>query len=253
MAKAIELLMAVAKTPARYEANEKKMNVLDHGKDAKRLTTTEEVFRLLRSDIISIKLQPGAKISEVEVAKSCGVSRQPVREAFMRLGDLNLLEIRPQRATRVRKISHQDLRNTRFIREAVEVEVVRVAAMGATPERLDALEANLALQASALAQQDAAGLKKLDYEFHRLICVAADRLPAFKIIAENKSHTERACMLELADTVGMQEVFDGHSEILNAIRKGDVQTAVAKTRTHLAHLDATLENASKNNPEYFED
>lgn len=229
------------------------MNVLDHPQDANRLTTTEEVFRLLRADIISMRLEPGTKISEVEVAKSCGVSRQPVREAFMRLGDLNLLEIRPQRATRVRKISHQDLRNTRFIREAVEVEVVRVAAMNATPESLEAIEANLAEQKKAIAAQDAGGLKALDYEFHRLICVAGDRLPAFRVIAENKSHTERACMLELADAIGMQEVFDGHSEILVAIRKGDVQTAVAKTRTHLAHLDATLESASQNNPDFFED
>ena len=60
-------------------------------------------------------------------------------------------------------------------------------------------------------------------------------------------------MLELADAVGMQEVVEGHSEILAAIREGDVQTAVAKTRTHLAHLDATLESASQNNPDYFED
>ena len=245
--------MPVEDTPAIHEANEKKMNALDHLKDASRLTTTEEVFRLLRADIISMRLVPGTKISEVEVAKSCGVSRQPVREAFMRLGELNLLEIRPQRATLVRKISHQDLRNTRFIREAVEVEVVRAAAMNATQESLDAIDANLTEQEKALVAGDAAGLKALDYEFHRLICAAADRLPAFKVIAENKSHTERACMLELADAVGMQEVYEGHSEILAAIRDGDVQTAVAKTRTHLAHLDATLESASKNNPDYFED
>lgn len=228
------------------------MNMLDHSEDANRLTTTEEVFRLLKADIISMRLEPGAKISEVEVAKSCGVSRQPVREAFMRLGDLNLLEIRPQRATRVRKISHQDLRNTRFIREAMEVEVVRIAAISARPESLEAIAANLVEQEKALAAQDAAGLKALDYEFHRLICVAADRLAAFKIISENKSHTERACMLELADAVGMQEVYEGHRDILDAIRKGDVQTAVAKTRTHLAHLDATLESASQNNPDFFE-
>lgn len=228
------------------------MNVLDSPKGANRLTTTEEVFRLLKADIIAMRLEPGAKISEVEVAKSCGVSRQPVREAFMRLGDLNLLEIRPQRATRVRKISHQDLRNTRFIRAAVEVEVVRTAAQIATPESLAAIDANLAEQQAAVAAGDATGLKALDYEFHRLICIAADRLPAFKVIAENKTHTERACMLELADAAGMQEVFDGHSEILEAIRKGDAEKAVAQTRIHLDHLDATLEAASKNNPDYFE-
>lgn len=229
------------------------MNVLDPVQDAKRLTTTEEVFRKLKADIISLQLEPGAKLSEVEVAKSCNVSRQPVREAFMRLGELNLLEIRPQRATRVRKISHQALRNTRFIRAAVEVEVVRVACKTALPESLDAIVANLELQKQAVAAGDPILLKAHDYEFHRLICVAADRLPAFKVISENKTHTERACTLELNDAVGMQEVLTGHTGIYDAIRAGDEETAVARTRVHLAHLDATLLSASKNNPDFFED
>lgn len=229
------------------------MNALDFPKDTKRLTTSEEVFRQLRSDIISMRLKPGTKISEVEVAKACDVSRQPVREAFMRLGELDLLEIRPQRATRVCKISHQRLRDTRFIRAAVEVEVVRVACVTATPESLHAIASNLEQQREAVEAGDPVHLKALDYEFHRLICVAADRLPAFKVISENKAHTERACMLELNDAAGMQEVLDGHTEIFNAIRAGDEATAVAKTRLHLAHLDKTLISASTNHPDFFED
>ena len=137
--------------------------------DVKRLTTTEEVFRQLKSDIISLQLPPGSKISEVEVSKAFNVSRQPVREAFMRLGELNLLEIRPQRATRVRKISHQDLRNTRFIRAAVEVEVVRVACKVATQENLALIQGNLSQQQVAVEAGDADLLHALDYQFHNLM------------------------------------------------------------------------------------
>jgi DNA-binding GntR family transcriptional regulator len=229
------------------------MNVLDPTHEAKRLTTTEEVYRQLKADIISMRLIPGAKISEVEVAKACNVSRQPVREAFMRLGELDLLEIRPQRATRVRKISHQKLRDTRFIRAAVEVEVVRVACEAASPESLDAIAENLRQQQKAVAAGDANHLKELDYDFHRLICLAADRLPAFKVISENKTHTERACTLELNDAAGMQEVLEGHTGIYDAICAGDEVSAVARTRAHLSHLDGTLASASKNNPDFFED
>lgn len=229
------------------------MNALDPFQDAGRLTATEEVFRQLRSDIISMRLKPGTKISEVEVAKACNVSRQPVREAFMRLGELDLLEIRPQRATRVRKISHQKLSDTRFIRAAVEVEVVRVACQNASPQSMAAIKANLEQQQEAVAAGDPLLLKALDYEFHRLICVAADRLPAFKVISENKTHTERACTLELNDAAAMKEVLEGHTEIFEAIREGDEIKAIAKTRSHLAHLDGTLISASKNNPDFFED
>lgn len=229
------------------------MNALDPMQDAQRMTTAKEVFQLLKADIISLRLPPGTKLSEVEVAKTCNVSRQPVREAFMRLGELDLLEIRPQRATRVRKISHRLLRNARFIRAAVEVEVVRVACQDASPESLDAILANLGLQEQAVDAGDPTLLKVHDYEFHRLICAAADRLPAFKVISENKTHTERACTLELDDAVAMQEVLEGHTGIYEAIRAGDEETAVARTRVHLAHLDGTLLSASKNYPEFFED
>lgn len=221
--------------------------------DTKRLTTSEEVFRQLRSDIISLQLPPGAKISEVEIAKACDVSRQPVREAFMRLGELNLVDIRPQRATRVRKISHEGLRNTRFIRAAVEVEVVRRACDVATPDGLARISDNLEQQQDAVSAGDATTLKGLDYEFHRLICIAAQEEHAFKIIAENKTHTDRVCTLELSDAQAMREVHAGHSDIYSAICDKDAQRAVEKTRIHLAHLDATLRVASQNYPDFFED
>ena len=240
----------MATKPSRIRSD---LNVLDGLQEAKRLTTSEEVFRQLKADIISMRLEPGTKISEVEVAKACNVSRQPVREAFMRLGELDLLEIRPQRATRVRKISHRKLRDTRFIRAAVEVEVVRVACQIASPDSLDDIAANLAQQHDAVEAGDPILLKALDYEFHRLICAAADRLPAFKVISENKTHTERACTLELNDAAGMLEVFEGHSGIYEAIRAGDEVAAVSRTRLHLAHLDGTLMSASQNNPDFFED
>ena len=229
------------------------MITLEPSQDAKRLTTTEEVFRQLKSDIISLKLAPGAKISEAEVAKACNVSRQPVREAFMRLGELNLLEIRPQRATRVRKISHEELRNTRFIRAAVEVEVVRMACQVAQQDQLDLIAENLSLQRQAVDAGDAAMLKSLDYHFHNLICLAANCAHAFKVIAQNKAHTDRACTLELSDAEGMQEVLEGHTGIYDALCERDEETAVAITRFHLRHLDATLKNACKNSPNFFED
>ena len=51
----------------------------------KRPTTTDLVFDQLHDDIISMQLLPGTKLSEVEVAKRFGVSRQPVRDAINRL------------------------------------------------------------------------------------------------------------------------------------------------------------------------
>lgn len=229
------------------------MIAFQSSKEMERVTTTEEVFRILWSDIVSLRLEPGSKISEVDVAKTCDVSRQPVREAFMRLGKLNLLLIRPQKATRVRKISHHDIENTRFIRAAVEVEVVRAACKEKTAETLATIGENLRQQRIAFETRNPIMMRDLDYEFHRLICVAANRLPAFQVIAENKTHTDRVCTLELADVSGMAEVLEGHTAIFDAVGAGDEELAVAMTRSHLKHLDGTLTRACKNYPDFFED
>jgi len=229
------------------------MNILTAAGEIKtRQTTAEEIYANLKADIISLQFAPGAKLSEAEIAKYYKVSRQPVREAFMRLGDLNLLQIRPQRATLVRKISTQHLEDTRFLRAAIEVEVIRDACKHATKEGFQKIEQNLALQKAAVDATDGSAIRALDYEFHRLICQAANRSRAFGAIAENKAHTDRVCTLELASTAGLSEILEGHQNILIALKARDEIQAVENTRIHLTHLDATIENARQSHPEYFE-
>ena len=70
-----------------------------------------------------MQLEPGAKISEAEIAAQFGISRQPVRDAFRRLENRRLLLIRPQRATEVRRFSMRQIEKARFIRSAIEKEV----------------------------------------------------------------------------------------------------------------------------------
>lgn len=56
------------------------------------------------------------------------VSRQPVREAFIKLAENGLIQIRPQRGSYVNKISLSQVRNGCFVRQAIECAVVRRAA-----------------------------------------------------------------------------------------------------------------------------
>ena len=88
-----------------------------------RRTTTDVVFDALHEEIVSLKLLPGSKLSEAEVSKRFGVSRQPVRDAFNRLANLDLMLIRPQKASEVRGFSMERIAHARFVRLAIELEV----------------------------------------------------------------------------------------------------------------------------------
>src|SRR5690606_41130352 len=55
-----------------------------------------QLYRILRQRIISVDLAPGSRLSEAEIAATYELSRQPVREAFIKLAEEGLLEVRPQ-------------------------------------------------------------------------------------------------------------------------------------------------------------
>lgn len=115
-----------------------------------RRTTSDVVFEHLRNEIVSLEILPGSKLSEADVARRFGVSRQPVRDAFARLENLELLLIRPQKATEVRGFSMERISHARFVRLAVELEVIRQACSVWNDDRGTALEKNLAQQQQAV-------------------------------------------------------------------------------------------------------
>ena len=227
------------------------MSVHTTSREDDRQTAADGVFESLRNDIISLRLEPGTKLSEVEIAKQNDVSRQPVREAFIRLSNMNLLLVRPQRATIVRKISRSDILNTRFVRIAIEVEVAQ-RACAVFDHRKIGFQRNLTQQKQAAARGDTQRFHKLDYEFHRLLCIAANCEFAFETIAENKAQVDRICIMSLADREGMELLYDDHKNIFDCLTAGDSKGIVKITRKHLSRLDETLTAACEKHPEYFE-
>ena len=59
-----------------------------------------QLVAALRQGIAALKLRPGEALSEKDIAARFGVSRQPVREAFIKLSEAGLVEIRPSRGTK---------------------------------------------------------------------------------------------------------------------------------------------------------
>ncbi|MEL7275921.1 MAG: GntR family transcriptional regulator [Pseudomonadota bacterium] len=215
-------------------------------------TTTDVVFDHLREQILSLQLLPGTRISEADIANKLGVSRQPVRDAFNRLGNLNLLRIRPQRATIVSGFSISQILNTRFIRLAVELEVARHAHRTWTNRSTEAIEAVLDLQRSAIKAGQIDTFHRLDYDFHGLICTLGGQPLAFETIENCKQQVDRLCVLSLSKAEEVSAVLSDHEEIANALEKKSFETVEAVLRSHLGRLDATISDIYKKHAEYFE-
>lgn len=218
-----------------------------------RRTNTDDIFDSIYADITTLRLKPGTKVSEVEIARQFDVSRQPVREAFIRLSNMGLLLVRPQRATVVKKISLKGIADSRFVRKAIEVEVARVACENFNASHHAAFEENLALQSESVADNDFQSFKELDAQFHRLLCLVADSEHAYRTISESKLQVDRLCAFALSRRTEFKDVYQDHVKMYELLKQGDTDGLVALMRKHLSRLDSTVAEATSSNQDFFVD
>ena len=207
------------------------------------------VFDELYQMVITLELMPGAKLSEVDVARRMGVSRQPVRDAFYRLSRLGFLTIWPQRATVVAAISESAVLQARFIRTAIELETVQAAAQSLNARQLQRLQTLVQRQETAVEAGDKVRFHALDDEFHRLICEFTGLSFAWTVIKEHKAHMDRVRYLSLS--FGAQSALDDHKEILAALQAHDPKRAAEAMRAHLSRIAGIIATIRKDHDQYF--
>jgi DNA-binding GntR family transcriptional regulator len=219
----------------------------------KRRTSADVVFEHIYDEIISLGLMPGAKISEAEIAERFGISRQPVRDAFTRLDNLQLIQIQPQRATQVKRFNMSGLAAARFIRLALEVEILKGAVAAWHDDAAAPFEENLAAQERAVEMLDRTGFHALDEAFHGLIAETAGTGFAFDLVLEKKAQVDRICVLSLKDAAGMEELVGDHRLIFDALRKRDAMAAEAALRLHLSRIERTIAKIHDKHLDYFDE
>ncbi|SMX42493.1 GntR family transcriptional regulator [Actibacterium lipolyticum] len=214
-----------------------------------RSSIADQVFDILYAQVLSLELPPGTKMSEAEVAKQLDVSRQPVRDAFYRLSQLGFLVVQPQRATTVSQISAHDVFKARFVRTAIEVEIIRKACEVLTEAQIAELDQMLTRQQAAVDAGDRTGFHQLDDMFHKMICDAAGLSFAWAVIRENKAHTDRVRYLSLA--FASQTALDDHRAIMDAVKARDPERAEQCVRNHLSRIEGIIERLRAENHAWF--
>ena len=209
-----------------------------------------QLLKSLRGRIIRTELAPGMRLSEQDVAEAYGLSRQPVREAFIRLAEEGFLEIRPQRGTFVRRIHALEVMEARFMREAIEADIVRLAAANTTPPLVEELRA-LVSQQAATADGDAVGFMVLDEAFHRLLADAGGKHLTWSTLQSIKAQMDRVRYLTAAEfPKGL--LITQHDAIVDAVESGDASRAEDAMRAHLRKILDDLPTIAAAHPLFFE-
>lgn len=209
-----------------------------------------QVYRILREQIIQAELMPGERISESEIAKSLSISRQPVREAFIKLSEEGLVQVLPQRGTYVTRISTASVMDVRFVREAIEADIVRQVAAEHAPATIAALRDQIAGQ-KQVPHDDRAAFLRLDELFHHTLAAAAGRAYAWSVIESVKAQMDRVRFLSV-DDIQISRLIEQHERIVDGIAAGDVSAAEQALRTHLREIVKSLPEIAQSRAEFFD-
>ncbi|WP_262241841.1 GntR family transcriptional regulator [Serratia liquefaciens] len=216
------------------------------------LPVNQQIYRFLRKDIVDCTIPPGTLLSEKEISTRFCVSRQPVREAFIKLAEAGLVQILPQRGTFVMKISAKRVADGRFIRQAVECAIVRRAAQRITPEQLMTLEHNLHRQTLAAQNRQTREFLALDDEFHQLLTQFADCPLAWETIETIKATMDRVRFLSLSEVSPPESLIQQHYRIFEALKAQDANAAERAIHEHLQEMIYSITPISLQNTEWFE-
>ena len=225
---------------------------LSPGADGPAETVGRRVYRELRQAIVSLRLRPGEALSEQDIAQRFGVSRQPVREAFIKLAEAGLVRVLPQRGTFVVKISVHAVLEARFVREALEGEVVARAAGRLAPEALGALDKNLLAQEAAARRADPERFLALDEAFHRSFAQAVGCQRAWRVVEDLRAQMDRVRFLTLPETQAMNRIIAQHRGVLEAVAAGEADAARERMRAHLREILKSLPRLAGRHRELFD-
>ncbi len=213
---------------------------------------TARVYEALRAAIATLKLPPGALIDKAALGQQLGVSRFPVSEALARLKAEGLVDIEPQKGSRVALIRLADAHENMFLRRALEAAAVRSLAPAIAEDTLFALKRNMRYQKAAVEAQDPDGFHKLDLEFHEILLDALD-FPRVKAAVEAARVALERVRRLLASARRLALTLDEHERILAALEARDGERAAEAMVRHLNAVNRELESLARKRPEIFAD
>jgi DNA-binding FadR family transcriptional regulator len=226
----------------------------------RRLTATEEVAQRLIRHFNAGTLKPGDRLPpERELAAQLHVGRTTIREALKLLTLSGLLEARRGSGTFVRNdyssfvatqvewpalLLAQDVDAIFEVREALEVQNARLAALRGSPEEIEAIGVYRKL--SELASRDVDRETEIDLEFHRAVTAAAHNSLMARLMMALENLLQEYIALSNAMTDDIATTIQEHEAIFEAIRSRDPEAAAQAMATHLTISRGWIVRAAEN-------
>ena len=217
-------------------------------------TARDYALRILKANIISMDLEPGAMVSENELSAQMGLSRTPVREALMDMAKCRVVDVLPQRGSRIALIDYALVEEARFAREVLEVAILDLVCAQATPADIAQLRQNVRLQTLVQepGMEKAQSMMELDDAFHQMLFRIAQKENTYSMLCSMTIHFDRVRSLSLG-VVKDSKIIADHQAICEAVAARDAQRARKIMTEHLGRVKVDEATIRRAYPQYIKE
>lgn len=197
---------------------------LDGGR-ADRDSASARAYRILKDQILTCQLPPGAGLNEGRLAESLAVSKTPIREALAMLVHEGFVEVIPRQGYRVTDLTVADIQEIFNLRLLLEPAAAALAAERASPEQLQALRALAEEHFEPDSTESFAAFIAQNRQFHALLAEASGNRRLASTLKHLLEEIQRLYLAGLDLRAGIEEQRGEHHDLVAALLKGNHHVA----------------------------
>lgn len=205
-----------------------------------RVSATDKIFNELREAILSGTLKPGELYSVYRVSEEMGISRTPVREAVLRLAEVDMVRIERNRGFTVRTVTVSDIREVFELRLMLEVPAAAHAATHGDVAFLEAVQGEISAMHEASRADDQDSFMQHDLSLHDLINGVLGNHRLSTTLRTLRESTRSRGVVTHSHSRGLSAIEDEHAPIVNALVARDPDAAAEYMRAHIVQTGVLL-------------
>lgn len=196
--------------------------------------TSQDIYRILKEEILTLKILPGEKISENDICERFGVSRTPVRSAFQRLDTEGLITVAPYKSTFAALLDFEQIEQMIYMRYAIESAVLKDFIEVVDPMTIEKIRYRIRQQEVLISGEFTPDqFYEFDSKMHNIWFAFMHKEGLWDFIQRAQVDYTRFRMLDIVAVKNFKQIITEHYELFEAICKKDAAAAEGMVKRHL--------------------
>ncbi|MBD1381996.1 GntR family transcriptional regulator [Metabacillus arenae] len=201
---------------------------------------SEQIYRILKEQIINNEIPPGSKINVEEVQNQYQISKTPLKEALNKLQFEGLVTVKPRSGTYVSKPSKEEIIQVYDLRQAIEWKAIQLAIPHIPEKNIIDLKNKVISAEKQIFEGNYQPFFATDIEIHKIIFDYSKNRYIQRVKDTIDSHIH---WFRILGATGQQRPYKSsirHREILDAMHNYDISLAADLIKTHIEEVKVAV-------------